>query len=146
MTHLTAVLTMHSGEPIAAPASTAGPDFPDNQFEPLGFHSSGLVLAAISFINPGTNMSQIIVEHNPSEDKLKQLGVSSWEIWEKEVSKFPLDFTMTESAYLLEGEIHVTPQGGEKVVIKAGDFVVFPKGMKSMWEVVKPLRKHYRHS
>lgn len=91
-------------------------------------------------------MSQIIVEHNPSEDKLKQLGVSSWEIWEKEVSKFPLDFSMTESAYLLEGEIHVTPQGGEKVVIKAGDFVVFPKGMKSMWEVVKPLRKHYRHS
>lgn len=91
-------------------------------------------------------MSQIIVEHNPSEDKLKQLGVSSWEIWEKEVSKFPLDFGMTESAYLLEGEIHVTPQGGEKVVIKAGDFVVFPKGMKSMWEVVKPLREHYKHS
>ena len=67
-------------------------------------------------------------------------------IWEKEVSKFPLDFSMTESAYLLEGEIHVTPQGGDKVVIKAGDFVVFPKGMKSMWEVVKPLRKHYKHS
>ena len=42
-------------------------------------------------------MSQIIVEHNPSEDKLKQLGVSSWEIWEKEVSKFPLDFGMTEA-------------------------------------------------
>ncbi len=91
-------------------------------------------------------MSQIVVEHNPSEEKLKQLGVASWSIWEKEVSKFPLDFDMTESAYLLEGEIHVTPQGGEKVVIKAGDFVVFPKGLKSSWEVVKPLRKHYKHS
>ena len=80
------------------------------------------------------------------EEKLKELGVASWSIWEKEVSKFPLDFGMTESAYLLEGEIHVTPQGGEKVVIKAGDFVVFPKGMKSQWEVVKQLKKHYKHS
>jgi uncharacterized cupin superfamily protein len=53
---------------------------------------------------------------------------------------------MTESAYVLEGEIHVTPQGGEKVVIVAGDFVVFPKGLKTQWEVVKPLRKHYQHS
>jgi uncharacterized cupin superfamily protein len=96
--------------------------------------------------NQGIVMTQIVVDHNPTEEKLKELGVSSWSIWEKEVSKFPLDFSMTESAYLLEGEIHVTPQGGDKVVIKAGDFVVFPKGMKSMWEVVKPLRKHYKHS
>ncbi|PPD18447.1 MAG: cupin, partial [Methylotenera sp.] len=49
-------------------------------------------------------MSQIIIDHNPSEEKLKELGVASWSIWEKEVSKFPLDFGMTESAYLLEGE------------------------------------------
>ncbi len=53
---------------------------------------------------------------------------------------------MTESAYVLEGEFHVTPQGGDKVVIKAGDFVVFPKGLKSQWEVVKTLKKHYKHS
>lgn len=91
-------------------------------------------------------MSQIVLEHNPSEEKLKELGVSSWEIWDCPPSQFPLDFDMTESAYLLEGEIHVTPEGGEKVVIKAGDFVVFPKGMKSMWEVITPLRKHYKHS
>ncbi len=91
-------------------------------------------------------MTQITVEHNPSEEKLKALGVSSWSIWDCAPSKFPLDFGMTESAYVLEGEIHVTPQGGEKVVIKAGDFVVFPKGMKSNWEVVKQLKKHYKHS
>jgi uncharacterized protein len=104
------------------------------------------VFYRFTHVQPGAHMTQIVVEHNPSEEKLKQLGVSGWSIWEKEVSRFPLDFDMTESAYLLEGEIHVTPQGGEKVVIKAGDFVVFPKGMKSMWEVVKPLRKHYQHS
>ena len=32
-------------------------------------------------------MSEIKVE-KPSEEKLKQLGVSQWPIWEKEVSKF----------------------------------------------------------
>ncbi len=87
-------------------------------------------------------MTQIQLDHNPSEEKLEQLGVSKWSIWECAPSKFPLDFSMTESAYVLEGEIHVTPQGGDKVVIKAGDFVVFPKGLRSNWEVVKPLRKH----
>ncbi len=91
-------------------------------------------------------MSQIIIDHNPSEEKLKELGVSSWSIWDCAPSKFPLDFGMTESAYVLEGEFTVTPQGGEMVTIKAGDFVVFPKGMKSQWEVLKQLKKHYKHS
>lgn len=91
-------------------------------------------------------MSRISVERNPSEDKLRALGVSNWSLWEKEVSSFPLDFGMTESAYLLEGEIHVTPHEGETVVVKAGDFVVFPKGLKTHWDVVKPLRKYFQHS
>ncbi|CAN1528630.1 MAG: cupin domain-containing protein [Sulfuritalea sp.] len=91
-------------------------------------------------------MSQIIIDHNPSQEKLKELGVSSWSIWDCAPSKFPLDFGMTESAYVLEGEIEVTPQGGEKVVVKAGDFVVFPKGLKSNWVVTKQLKKHYKHS
>ena len=71
-------------------------------------------------------MSQIVIDHSPSEEKLKSLGVSSWSIWDCAPSKFPLDFGMTESAYVLEGEFTVTPENGEKVTIKAGDFVVFP--------------------
>lgn len=90
-------------------------------------------------------MTQIIIDHNPSAEKLKELGVSSWSTWDCAPSKFPLDFSMTEKAYVLEGEFHVTPQGGEKVVIKAGDYVEFPKGLKSQWEVVKTLKKHYKH-
>ena len=31
-------------------------------------------------------MSKITIEHNPSEERLKELGVASWEIWEKESS------------------------------------------------------------
>jgi uncharacterized protein len=88
-------------------------------------------------------MSLITIEHNPSEERLKELGVSQWPIWEKEVSKFPIDFDETETAYVLEGEILVTPKGGETVKIVAGDLVVFHEGLNSDWEVVKPLRKHY---
>ncbi len=90
-------------------------------------------------------MTQISVEHNPSADRLKELDVANWEIWEKEVSEFAIDFDETETAYILEGEILVTPEGGEPVRIVPGDLVVFPAGLNSQWQVVKPLRKHYSY-
>ncbi|SMF96934.1 hypothetical protein SAMN02949497_4348 [Methylomagnum ishizawai] len=90
-------------------------------------------------------MSAITIEHQPSEARLKELGVGHWPIWEKEASEFPLDFDETETAYVLEGEIIVTPVGGEPVRIVPGDLVVFPEGLETDWQVVKPLRKHYRH-
>jgi uncharacterized cupin superfamily protein len=90
-------------------------------------------------------MPQIKIEHNPSEERLQEMGVADWDIWEKEVSKFAIDFDATETAYILEGEILVTPEGGEPVRIVPGDLVVFPEGLNSQWEVVKPLRKHYSY-
>ena len=90
-------------------------------------------------------MHKITIEHNPSEERLKALGVANWEIWEKEVSTFPIDFDETESAYVLEGEIIVTPEGGDPVRVVAGDLVSFHAGLNSEWEVVKPLRKHYSY-
>lgn len=89
-------------------------------------------------------MSRIIVEHSPSESRLKELGVHSWPTWSKEVSKFPWSYSEQEVAYVLEGEVVVTPQGGEPVSFGAGDLVTFPSGMSCTWEVRKPLRKHYR--
>lgn len=90
-------------------------------------------------------MSQISIEHNPSQERLTELGVSDWPIWEKEVSEFPIDFDETETAYVLEGEIIVTPVGGEPVHIVPGDLVVFHAGLDSLWQVIKPLRKHYSY-
>lgn len=90
-------------------------------------------------------MSQITIEHNPSEARLQELGVARWPIWEKEISQFPLEFDEKETAYVLEGEIIVTPVGGEPVRIVPGDLVVFPEGLDTHWQVVKPLRKHYNH-
>jgi uncharacterized cupin superfamily protein len=89
-------------------------------------------------------MSKITVEHSPSEARLKELGVNSWPTWSKEVSKFPWSYSDQEIAYVLEGEIVVTPNGGEPVSFGAGDLVTFPSGMSCTWDVRKPLRKHYR--
>ncbi len=91
-------------------------------------------------------MSTITVEHNPGEDRLKELGVSSWPKWDKEISEFEIDFDETEVAYVLEGEIIVTPKGGEPVRIVPGDLVSFHAGLDSHWQVVKPLLKHYSYS
>lgn len=89
-------------------------------------------------------MSKIIVEHHPSEERLAQLGVSTWSTWSKEVSTFPWTYSEQEVAYVLEGEVTVTPKEGEPVSFGKGDLVTFPSGMACTWEVKKPLRKHYR--
>jgi uncharacterized cupin superfamily protein len=89
-------------------------------------------------------MSNITVEHNPDSARLNKLGVSSWPTWSKEVSKFPWTYSEQEVAYVLEGEVVVTPQGGEPVKFGKGDLVTFPAGMSCTWEVKQPLRKHYQ--
>ncbi|MFO1419319.1 MAG: cupin domain-containing protein [Methylotetracoccus sp.] len=90
-------------------------------------------------------MSKITIEHNPSQQRLQELGVAGWEIWEKEPSTFEIDFDETETAYVLEGEIIVTPADGEPVRIVPGDLVSFHAGLESDWQVVKPLKKHYSY-
>jgi hypothetical protein len=57
---------------------------------------------------------KIRVENNPPVDKLDRLGVSSWPIWAKEVSRFPWRYDSTETCYLLEGEIIVTPTAASR--------------------------------
>lgn len=89
-------------------------------------------------------MSKIIVEHNPDASRLSALGVNGWPTWSKEVSVFPWTFGEVEVAYILEGEVEVTPKGGEPVAFGAGDLVTFPAGMACTWQVRKALRKHYR--
>ncbi|WP_134389429.1 cupin domain-containing protein [Methylacidiphilum sp. Yel] len=47
---------------------------------------------------------EILIEKNPTQQRLKELGVSHWPIWEKDVSKFDWQYPEKESCYLLEGE------------------------------------------
>jgi uncharacterized cupin superfamily protein len=89
-------------------------------------------------------MSEIKIAHNPSADFLNKLEVTTWPIWSKEVSEFPWFYDELETCYLLEGEVEVIPEGGERVKIGKGDFVTFPAGMACTWKILKGVRKHYR--
>lgn len=89
-------------------------------------------------------MSKIIVE-KPTAEKLAALGVTRWSTWSKEVSEFPWSYSSQEIAYILEGEVTVTPSdGGAAVSFGAGDLVKFPAGLSCTWHVKKALRKHYQ--
>ena len=89
-------------------------------------------------------MNTIQIDHNPGNEKLDELGVKSWPIWEKEESEFPWHYDETETCYLLEGDVTVTPDGGQPVRFGAGDLVTFPQGMSCTWKIHKAVRKHYR--
>ncbi len=88
-------------------------------------------------------MSTIKLERNPDREKLEKMGVFDWPIWEHDVATFPWAYDGDEVCYILEGEVVVTPEGGEPVTIKAGDLVTFPDGLSCTWDIRQPIRKHY---
>ncbi len=63
-----------------------------------------------------------------------------------EESSFEWTYEDKETCLLLEGEVTVTPDGGELVKFGAGDLVVFPAGMDCRWDVHKLVCKHYLFS
>jgi uncharacterized cupin superfamily protein len=86
----------------------------------------------------------IEIEHEADRAGLEGRGVFDWPIWEKEVSRFDWTYESAESCYILAGEVTVTPAECEPVRIVAGDFVTFPAGMRCVWDITLPIRKHYR--
>ncbi|MFW6278821.1 MAG: cupin domain-containing protein [Bacillota bacterium] len=87
-------------------------------------------------------MSEIKVE-TPDQDKLEELGVKSWPIWEKEVSEFEWHYDQQEVCYLIEGEV-VVEADGQEVEFSAGDLVTFPQGLDCVWKVKEDVKKHYK--
>jgi len=87
---------------------------------------------------------RITIEHTPDRAQLERHGVTSWPIWEKDVSEFPWHYDEKETCYLLEGDVTVTPEGGKPIRIGKSDLVTFPKGMSCVWKVHKAVRKHYK--
>ena len=77
-----------------------------------------------------------------SENEIIEMGIRSWPIWSCEISKFDWEYSDQESCLLLDGEVEVKSEF-ETVRVSAGDFVVFPKGLKCCWKVTSPVRKHY---
>ena len=77
----------------------------------------------------------------PTEDEQNEARM--WPTWTKEVSEFPWEYDEKETCLILEGDVTVTNETGEKFSLGPGDWVVFPQGMKCTWKVNRPIRKHY---
>ena len=77
-----------------------------------------------------------------SDEEINNMGVLSWPIWTCDVSEFDWGYDQKESCLLLEGKVEVKTDI-ETVNFSADDFVVFPRGLKCHWKVIKPVRKHY---
>ena len=89
-------------------------------------------------------MGEIEVNRAVIDDVLVELDIRSWPVWEKEASVFPWHYDTAETCYFLDGEVIVTPEGGEPVRMGAGDLVTFPAGLSCTWDIQQPVRKHYR--
>ncbi len=65
----------------------------------------------------------------------------SWPIWTCAPSTFDWEYEQEEHCYIVEGLVTVT--GKENTVnLKPGDYVIFPKGLKCVWNVHEPVKKH----
>jgi len=87
-------------------------------------------------------MSNIVIK-KLSDVEVDIMGILNWPIWTCEISEFPWKYDVEESCLILEGEVYVAV-GSDTVQIKAGDFVIFPKGLSCVWQVTKSIRKHYQ--
>lgn len=89
-------------------------------------------------------MKETIQKRTIDQEEFRRMGIDHWPTWSAGVSHFPWTYESSETCYLIEGRVTVTPQDGPPVEIKAGDLVTFPAGMSCTWTVHEPVLKHYR--
>ena len=87
-------------------------------------------------------MSKVKIEHL-DDAQIRNLGINSWPIWEKEKSRFDWTYSDTEHCFILEGEFSVETDEGT-FNVAPGDYVTFAKGLSCIWDIKKPVKKHYK--
>jgi len=81
-----------------------------------------------------------VLVRKPTEKEIAKM--KSNPVWTCGVSEFEWYYDSEETCLIIEGE--VTVKYDEKSVsFAAGDYVVFPKGLSCVWQVKKPVKKHY---
>ena len=78
----------------------------------------------------------------PSPEQIADMA--SRPIWEKEASVFDWVYDEPETALVIEGKVRVTDEDGQICEFGPGDLVTFPAGLSCRWEVIEPIRKHYK--
>jgi hypothetical protein len=62
-------------------------------------------------------------------------------IWETTAGRFEWHYGSDELVVILDGEVEITPPGGEPVVLRRGDLVFFPGGQIMHWHVRTYVKK-----
>ena len=81
-----------------------------------------------------------VLVKKPTDKEIEEM--KSKPIWSCEVSEFDWHYDTEEVCLIIEGEV-VVRCGPKNVKIEKGDYVVFPKGLSCVWQVNKPIKKHY---
>ncbi|KAM7532158.1 hypothetical protein LguiB_035568 [Lonicera macranthoides] len=98
-----------------------------------------------------TSNLDIIVESNPSESRLQELGIKSWPKWGCPPGKYTFRYEAQQTCYLLKGKVKAYPKGSGAdedddilcVEFGQGDIVTFPKGLCCTWDVTVSVDKYY---
>ena len=89
-------------------------------------------------------MKEKVQISKPNKKELDKLGIKSWDIWEKEVSKFPYEYHEKEIFFVFEGKASVELDDGKIVQFGKGDLVQFAQGVKCNWTIQEKIRKAYK--
>jgi uncharacterized cupin superfamily protein len=81
-----------------------------------------------------------IIVRKPTEEEVAEMRSNP--VWTCEVSEFDWHYDSEETCLIIEGEVTVL-YGSKSVSFASGDYVVFPKGLSCVWQVKKPVKKHY---
>ncbi len=81
----------------------------------------------------------------PQVGELEKKKVTSWSIWDKEISTFEWHYDEPETCYILSGRAQVKSKDEKKCIdFQAGDFVHFPKGLTCIWNITQSIKKYYQ--
>ncbi len=89
-------------------------------------------------------MSKLIINKLSDKEK-REMGILTWPIWEKEISRFSWTYSENEQCYIIDGEFTIETDEGN-FSVSAGDFVIFKKGLSCVWDIRKPIKKYYNFS
>ena len=83
-----------------------------------------------------------VVIQKLTNQEIEKRKIRTWPIWEKEISRFDYVYDGEEQCLFLEGEVVIETKEGN-FSIGPGDFVIFREGLECIWDIRKPVKKHY---
>ncbi len=64
-------------------------------------------------------------------------------VWECTPGRWRRQITQQEFCHFIQGRCTFTPDGGEPLLIQAGDALMFPANTTGVWDVQETVRKSY---